>query len=68
MMLLMGTSMYVNPEQRSGRPFVAALAYVLITTALVCVMLAAGFDDASWMTLLLINGGFAIAYHVVEGH
>lgn len=55
------------PEQRSQAPFMAALAYVLLTTALLCAMLALDFDDASWITVLLINGAFAGGYHLIEG-
>lgn len=57
---------YMAPEQESPHPFVAALAYVLIMTAIVCIMIAADFDDASWITLLFVNVGFSVAYLLVD--
>lgn len=46
--------------------FVAALAYVMFMVVIVCLMLAAGFDDSSWMTFLFVNGAFAVGYYLGE--
>lgn len=51
--------------EESEGPLFAAIAYVSIMVVLTLILLAGGYDDASWMTFFLVNAGFAGAHCVV---